>query len=174
MFRGERVLLRGFENGDEHPLYRWANDEDLQRLCRGDLILPRTYEDVFAFMRAQGGVSRGVYQFGIQALDTGRLVGYGGFISVDSRNRVGEVALLIGDGADRRRGYGSDALSTLCAYGFGEIGLRKIKARILADNEPSRACFERAGFCLEGLERAEVYRGGRWLDVALYALFGGE
>ena len=66
MFRGERVLLRGFENGDEHPLYRWANDEDLQRLCRGDLILPRTYEDVFAFMRAQGGVSRGVYQYGCE------------------------------------------------------------------------------------------------------------
>ena len=174
MFRGEKVLLRGFVNGDEHPLYRWANDEALQKLCRGDLILPRTYEDVFAFMQAQGGVSRGVYQFGIEALDAGRLVGYGGFTSVDARSRVGEVALLIGDEKDRHKGYGSDALRVLCAFGFREIGLRKVKARILADNLMSRACFEGIGFQPEGLEKAEVYRDGVFIDVALYALFGGE
>ena len=174
MYRGEKTRLRAFENGDEHALFLWANDLGLQKLCYHGLILPKTAEDVFSFMQAQGGISRGVYQFAIEALDTGRLIGYGGFTQVDSRCRTGEVALLVGNEKDRGRGYGGDALRTLCAFGFEEVNLRKIKARILADNAPSRACFEHAGFRQEGLERAEVYRAGAWRDVALYALFRGE
>ena len=174
MYRGERVLLRAFLNGDEHALLAWANDLGLQKMCYHDLILPKTSEDVYAFMRAQGGISRGVYQFGVEALENGRFLGCAGFTAVDSRNQTGEAALYIGDEGDRRRGYGTDTLRVLCRFGFDEINLRKIKARILAGNAASRALFEKVGFHQEGLEEQEVYREGQWQDVALYALFRGE
>ena len=174
MYRGDKVLLRAFLNGDEHALLAWANDLALQKMCYHDLILPKTSEDVFAFMQAQGGVSRGVYQFAVEAFEERRLIGCAGFTSVDSRNQTGEAALYIGDEGDRRKGYGSDVLKTLCRFGFEEINLRKIKARILAGNTASRALFEKAGFHQEGLEEQEVYREGKWHDVALYARFRGE
>jgi ribosomal protein S18 acetylase RimI-like enzyme len=48
-------------------------------------------------------------------------------------------------------------------------GARKLSLRVLGDNERARALYERAGFEVEGVLRAEFHLDGRDVDDVLMA-----
>ena len=174
MYEGKLVRLRAPENGDLAPLLLYLNDYQTMRGAVGSLLLPVTEEDACGMLAAQGGHSRGEYQFSVETLAEGRMIGRCGFVSVDTRNRQAECAILIGDPAFRGRGYGSDALRTLCRFGFDEMNLHRIWARVLDFNEASLRCFTQCGFCREGVLRQDCWREGAWHDTVLLALLERE
>ena len=66
----------------------------------------------------------------------------------------GDGAVEIGyqvDAGYRRRGLATEALHALCAWAEAEPLVRRLDARSLPENEPSRRMLARAGFALEGL-----------------------
>ena len=71
-------------------------------------------------------------------------------------------------------GYGRDALETLVAYAFEQLGLHKLSAEAFATNEPSTRLLESLGFEREGTLREEEYVDGGWVDVVRYGLLAGE
>ncbi len=169
MYHGSITQLRALEERDAPQLHGWFSDRSLQRLIYHGVILPYSREDVYAFLQEQTRRSRGVYQFAIDNAQ-GRLVGYGGLTSLDSKNQTGEIGLVIGNEKDRGQGYGSDALKVLSRIAFEEMNLHKLKAAILEYNTASVRCFEKCGFQLEGILREEVFREGKRHDVRLYGL----
>lgn len=59
-----------------------------------------------------------------------------------------------------RRGLMGEALGLAVGLAFGELGLRKLQAYVLPENEPSRALLARAGFRKCGVARGyRVVRG---------------
>lgn len=68
------------------------------------------------------------------------------------------------------RGIASDAVHALCAYAFGELGLRRLEARLFAENAASARVLEKSGFTLEGVLRGlYVDRAGKVCDALLFA-----
>jgi len=68
------------------------------------------------------------------------------------------------------KGIMTEALPPILAYGFAGLGLHRIEACPLADNEPSKRLLLKLGFNYEGNLRQRVLFRGRHLDQLYYGL----
>lgn len=69
-----------------------------------------------------------------------------------------------------RQGYMSKAVKALIPFVFRTLGLHRIEAACLTDNEASRSLLTRCGFSQEGVARRYLLINGRWADHLLFAL----
>jgi len=83
-----------------------------------------------------------------------------------------DVGYLVSPWA-RGHGYATAAVRALCAWGFERLELTRIEWRAAVGNEASRRVAEKAGFQLEGVERAGLtHRGERrdcWVGAMLHS-----
>jgi [ribosomal protein S5]-alanine N-acetyltransferase len=73
-----------------------------------------------------------------------------------------------------RQGYMFDAVRALIPFIFGTLGLHRIEAACLPENEASRNLLLKAGFHEEGLARKYLRINGEWSDHMLLALLEDE
>ena len=74
----------------------------------------------------------------------------------------------------RQQGYGRDAARLVTNYGFQQLGLHRISARVFAFNDASQALLESIGFVKEGINREAVYVDGRYWDTYWYSMLASE
>lgn len=165
MYQGTLVSLRAFESGDVEANHAFMNDYDTLRGMISGMPFPSSYDDERQWLNSQSSFTRGEYQFAVEDFE-GDLVGRCGIIKIDWKNRVGELAIMIG-AAYRGRGYGKEAMSLLCRFCFNEMNLHRLKVTVFAFNEPALRCYEANGFIREGLLRQEVFRDGAYRDVVI-------
>lgn len=67
------------------------------------------------------------------------------------------------------KGYMSEVLPAMFPFLFGELGMHRIEAACLPDNQASINLLQRAGFHEEGLAKAYLKIDGRWQDHRLFA-----
>ena len=165
MYDGTLVRLRAFESGDVDANHAFMNDYGTLRGMISGIPFPASYDDERQWLSNQTGYTRGEYQFAIEDFE-GDLVGRCGIIRLDWKNRVGELAIMIGS-EYRGRGYGKEAMQLLCHFCFNEMNLHRLKVTVFAFNEPALRCYEANGFTREGLLRQEVFRDGAYRDVVI-------
>jgi ribosomal-protein-alanine N-acetyltransferase len=73
-----------------------------------------------------------------------------------------------------RQGYMTNAVKALIPFVFKTLGLHRIEAACLVDNEASKSLLGRTGFRQEGLARRYLLINGRWADHLLFALLKEE
>ena len=73
-----------------------------------------------------------------------------------------------------RQGYMTNAVKALVPFVFKTLGLHRIEAACLVDNEASKNLLARTGFRLEGLARRYLLINGAWADHLLFALLKEE
>ena len=73
-----------------------------------------------------------------------------------------------------RQGYMSAAVKALLPFIFKTLGLHRIEAACLTDNEASKSLLTRTGFAQEGVARRYLLINGRWADHLLFALLQEE
>lgn len=172
MFEGTLVRLRAFEQGDLETNHRFMNDYDTLRGMISGLPLPASMEDERDWLSRQTNCTRGEYQFAIENFD-GDLVGRCGVIKLDWKNRLGELAIMIGPGY-RGCGYGKEAIALLRDFCFREMNLHKLKVTVYAFNEAAIRCYTANGFVQEGLLKGELFRDGAYRDVAVMGLLNPD
>jgi ribosomal-protein-alanine N-acetyltransferase len=69
-----------------------------------------------------------------------------------------------------RKGYMHDAVRALIPFVFATLGLHRIEAACLPENEASRNLLAKLGFREEGLARRYLMINGAWSDHILFAL----
>ncbi len=97
----------------------------------------------------------------------GALLGGVGLHAIDAEHRRGVVGYWIG-APYRRRGYGLEAVRTLCAFSFRRLGLVRLQAEVFRGNRASERLLRAVGFRREGLLRGHIRKAGVALDVVLY------
>jgi ribosomal-protein-alanine N-acetyltransferase len=73
-----------------------------------------------------------------------------------------------------RQGHMFDAVRGLIPFIFRTLGLHRIEAACLPDNEASRSLLVKAGFRQEGIARRYLQINGEWQDHVLFALLADE
>ena len=63
-----------------------------------------------------------------------------------------------------------EALSAMLAFGFDRMGLNRVEALVVPENEPSLRLLRRLGFEEEGLLREYGFWKGRFHDLRLFSL----
>jgi RimJ/RimL family protein N-acetyltransferase len=167
------VYLRPGERHDIARFVRWYTDLRTTRTLLmtspiGDAIEERWFEG----MIAAHGSDR--FFFVVCRREDDRPVGSIDLHEVDRRNGSASLGIAIGDEADRGRGYGTDALIALVAFGFDQLRLERIELDVYEFNERARAVYERVGFVQEGTMRRALYRDGAFHDVHRMAVLRDE
>ena len=73
-----------------------------------------------------------------------------------------------------RQGYMTGAVKALVPFVFRTLGMHRIEAACVPENEPSRKLLARVGFREEGLARRYLLINGEWADHLLFALLKEE
>ena len=171
MYEGKLVRLRAFDNSDLMQCLSYSNDYEVMRGASGAVLYPSTVDDEAREMGKSTAYTAGEYQFAVETLTDRRFIGKCGFTRVNWKNRLAEMAILIGEKEYRGKGYGRDAIRLLCRFGFEEMNLRKIKALVFGFNAPALRCYEKCGFQKEAVLKKEMYREGKYHDVIVLSLF---
>jgi RimJ/RimL family protein N-acetyltransferase len=143
----------------------WVNDPELSRLL--DRALPVTATEHEQWFR--GLSDRADCRYFAVETSEGRHLGNVWLWNIDRRHRRAEARIVIGDPAGTDRGIGTQALGLLTTFAFDSMGLHKLYAYVLAFNLRAKRAFEKAGFQIEGLLRADRWSDAGWDDVYLLA-----
>jgi RimJ/RimL family protein N-acetyltransferase len=103
-----------------------------------------------------------------------RHVGMIGLHRIHPVTRVATLGMYIGDKSLWRQGLGSDALRTICRYGFERLHLHKIRLEVYPFNPRAEKIYESVGFRREGVFREEGFRNGAHHDVIRMGLLASE
>lgn len=73
-----------------------------------------------------------------------------------------------------RQGYMTKAVRALIPFIFRTLGLHRIEAACLPENEPSQNVLDKVGFRREGLAKRYLQINGDWQDHVLFALLAED
>lgn len=156
---------------------RWTHDAEFMRLMELKPIRPlspalvkKQYETIEKEIEEQ----KNLFYFTIRTREDDRFIGKALIEYVDWSNGNGYIRLGIGETEFRRRGYGSQALSLLLRYAFGELNLFRVTAVAPAYNEGAIRLFQKFGFVEEVRRRNALHRDGRFWDVIGFGLLNAE
>ena len=156
---------------------KWTHDAEFMRLMELKPVRPlspalvkKRYEAVEKQMEED----KNLYYFTIRAREDDRLIGKAVVEWIDWTNGNGFINLGIGAEEDRRKGYGSQALSLLLRYAFGELNLYRVTAVVPAYNEGATRLFLKFG-CMEEIRRRKaMHRDGEFWDLVSFGLLNSE
>ena len=165
MIAGELVTLRARRPGDEEHARRWYADPETTRWLVGEAGPYRIPDGPMAF---------GDVRFTVDDRATGASIGTAGLVDASPEHRRATAFVVVGDGAFRGRGYGTDTMRTLCRFAFDAMNLAKVELEVLAGNERAVALYERLGFVREVHRRRALWVEGAWHDEYLMGVLREE
>ncbi len=155
--------------GDATAVQRWTGDPvAVARIPLGPTTPDEAAGYVRQIVRERRQRGRRVFTLGIVDRADGELVGTVGLTVESAAHRRAEIGYVVR--RDRwGRGLASDAVDVMVDLGFGDLGLNRIWAVCIVDNDASTRVLEKAGFRREGRLRSDLLVGGRFHDTWLYA-----
>jgi RimJ/RimL family protein N-acetyltransferase len=171
--RGEHVYLRPAERTDIDLFVRWFSDAETTRYLAMRAPISKAMEERWfeSMLEEQG--KKG-YHFVICLLADDRPIGTAGFHHVNQEDGHASFGISIGEKEEWSKGYGTDALRAICAFGFAQLRLERIELDVYEPNRRAQRSYEKAGFVTEGTLRHAHFSDGRFHDVLRMSLLREE
>lgn len=168
------VRLRAMKPEDWEDAYYNQFDSEARLLLQYEIELPPTVAECRSKTEKFADFNRheGRLMFSVENLQ-GELVGGLNISTMDERNGTFHIGIQIGRDY-RGKGYGTAAMRILLRYGFLERRLNKFHVSCLDTNVASITMMKKLGCVQEGIQRQEVYTGGRYHDIVLFGLTKDE
>jgi RimJ/RimL family protein N-acetyltransferase len=167
---GALVRLRAFEEGDVPRVAQLFNDPDVLYFV-DEVTFPGSAGDTWAFW-LESRTKDGTAVFAIETL-AGELIGLCDLRAVSARTRTATLGITVYK-PFWEQGLGSDAVRTLCRFGFREMNLQRIELHVHETNPRGRRTYEKVGFKEEGRLRRAHFVDGRHVDVIVMGLLDDE
>jgi [ribosomal protein S5]-alanine N-acetyltransferase len=107
--------------------------------------------------------------WGISVTGHSRLVGTIGFRTIDKYNHRAEIGYVLGQEM-WGKGYATEAIEAVIKYGFSQMGLHSIEARVNPDNQGSSKVLLKQKFVKEAHFKEDIYFDGQFRDTEVYSL----
>ena len=144
---------------------------DFARNLDGNPAVPRQYSpDYVENIRK----SHNEYIFAIRPSAAPELIGFAKIKEILWTHQVGTVGIGIGEGTNRGRGYGREAMGLVTRFAFDELNLRRLSLVVFSYNTPAIALYESLGWVREGTYREYLLRDDQTHDMYLYGLLARE
>lgn len=172
MIEGKAVVLRAVEESDLSNLAMWLNDPAISHFVVGWSFPVSLAQQKQWFERSLGDTR--TQRFMVDTKE-GETIGVTGLWNIDWQSRHALTAVKLGSESVRGKGYGRDAIMTLMAYAFHDVGLNRLWTDILQFNRGSyRTYVEKCGWKVEGILREQVYRDGHYYNLLRVAILKHE
>jgi RimJ/RimL family protein N-acetyltransferase len=168
LYEGRLVRLGPIDHEKDPPIVAGWTRDPLWRAVLGEFARPLAPDAVrrqLEKIEKQMEENRNLFHFTLRDKADDRLVGMARLDWIDLHNGTGRVVLGIGAAADRRRGYGSDALALMLGFAFGELNFHRVSIWTGADNVPFLQLVSKAGFEEEARRREAAFHDGSYWDV---------
>lgn len=166
--KSKRVNLRKLKISDAKFLYQQAKDK---RITKYTFVIPSpfTLKKAKEFIqKTQHEMQKKVgYEFGIELEKTKELIGTIKLSEVNYKNKNANVGLWLSPN-HWARGLAKESLDLILDFGFKELKLKRIQARVLGKNIRTQKLLEKSGFKLEGRLRKSTFFKNRWYDNLIY------
>ncbi|MDG4863351.1 GNAT family protein [Streptomyces sp. T-3] len=172
MILGERIGLRAMGPGDAEALWRWNHDPEVMRWMRDGY--EQNLESVARWLAERPRNSYGDVVYGIEALEDSQLIGLVMLHEAEPETGIAEIDIYLGEKDYWGRGHATDAMRTMCRYGFEKMRLHKITLTVVAENVTAQHIYKKVGFVEEGRLRRCFRRDGQWHDMFTMGLFEEE
>ena len=163
------IDLRDLMADDEARLFRWRREPEVDRWM-SDQPAQTASEHArwFAEMRADADQRSWIITYNDDPAGFLTLTGLAG------RHRRAAWGWYVGEAWARGRGVGRAAQVLGLDQAFFTLGLEKVWAEVLADNDVALKAQSAAGFRREGYMRRHVLKNGEFRDVALLAILAQD
>lgn len=168
---GNRIYFRPLELPDLEFLQSLVNDEALQPFLA--VYWPMNGVSEREWLEGLYK-SRDKFAFGIVLKEEERLIGSCELRLAAGPHRSADLGIALAGAGYQGKGYGSEALGLLLAYGFETLGLHRITLSVYENNARGIRCYEKCGFRREGVRRQARWWAGRWWDILDYAILETE
>lgn len=171
-YEGKLIRLRAREPEDEPLLFQWFNDEEVREYL-GAAPYPASHasERDFIARSNPGYVNAG---FAVETIAEGELIGGVDLRTGSPEDRSATLGIAIGDKRRWDGGYGTDAMRTVCRFGFATMNLHRIELTVSAENARARHVYAKVGFKEEGVLRDHRFGRGMYTDTVVMGLLEGE
>ncbi|MEO5778037.1 MAG: GNAT family N-acetyltransferase [Flavobacterium sp.] len=165
----ERLLLRRIDNNDAaEVLALRGNPETMKYIPRP---LTKTTEDALghiAMIEDKIVTNTGI-NWGITIKGSPRIIGIIGHYKISPENHRAEIGYMSFP-EHNGKGYMSEAIKAVLAYGFEQMNLHSIEAIIDPDNIASERVLQKNGFVKEAHILENELWEGKYLDTVIYSL----
>ena len=173
MFYGKKVYLRGIELSDADLIMKNFNNLELRMTLGG--VNPASHEEEIEWIKStwEGRKKGETFEFSICLLDD-TWIGTTGLFAIDKQNRSAELGIAIHQKEHQGKGYGTDAIITLCGFGFRHLNLHSIHLKYFDFNIAGEKSYPKAGFQVTGREREVYFRDGVYRDMMRMDILASE
>lgn len=167
---GKLVTLRALEPEDLDFVYAIENDESVWEISQTQTPYSR-----FLIKQYLENAQQDIFeakQLRLAICKTGEFepIGLIDLFEFDPKNRRAGVGILIANGEERNKGYGSESLFLVIQFVKQHLGLHQLFANIGTTNTASIQLFESHGFQCIGIKKDWNLNQGIYHDECLYQL----
>lgn len=163
--QGTLVMLREYRSEDIPWMRQWVNDREIVMHLSDIFLYPHALESTEAYLDAMLDGSSDSRGFVIADPVTEAYIGQVNLDSIDWKNRVGKIGIVIGSTENLGRGYGTEAMKLLIDFAFLEMNLNRLELEVYDFNERAIRSYLNCGFIQEGRLRERQYKNGKYSDV---------
>lgn len=146
----------------------WLNDPLTNQYLESRYTI-HTAESTRAFVASILGSPNNLL-LGIRSPDSHAHVGNIKLGPINETHGSADIGILIGERAAWGKGIATSAITRLADVARTQLGLRKLTAGCYASNVGSKKAFEKAGFEIEGVRKAQFLMAGHPEDLVLLGL----
>lgn len=167
-----RLRLRPFTPDDVDAVYAACQDPDIQRWTQVPAPYQRSDAEFFVNRLSPDGWRQDMeYPFAVEPVEGGPLIAAAGLhLRGEGIREVGFWQVR----EHRGHGYMTEAVGALAHWAFTALGVHRLLWRAEVGNTASLAVAERAGFTLEGVERAGLANKGTVRDAWVASLLPSD
>lgn len=165
----ERIFIEPFNEKYLTGRYvAWLNDQEVVRFSE-QRFKTHTLESCRSYMHSFEGTPNYFWAFVTRDRSNEHIGNVNAY--VDTRNKVGDIGVLIGEKRYWGKGYGLEVFAAVANYLFREEQVRKVTAGTVAANTGMLRIMERAGMKEDGRRIRHVLIDDQEVDVVHAALF---
>ena len=169
--KGERLDLRTVEKDDIPFLKKNINDPEVRKDLGQHTPYNQDKEEEFVENIASGKEDQ-VHLLITDSEDEER-IGMISLFRVNKNSGNAEIGLWITP-EHQEEGFGTEATKLIIEFGFDELRIHRMYARVFDDNPKSINIWEKLNFKKEGIMREASFKDGKYVNVLIYGILKKE
>jgi ribosomal-protein-alanine N-acetyltransferase len=168
VLKTHRLTLRPLRAADLDDFYEYAQDPEVSA--------PGMWEPYVSYAAAEDDLNRllsyyerGLMWWALEHQTDHKMIGRCQLAEYDSHDSRAEISYAL-HRSYWRQGYITEAANRILAYGFQDLNLNRINAKVLTTNLASIRLLEKLGMTREGCMRQYRTVGGVPTDAFIYAI----
>ena len=164
-----RLILQGFSPEDMNHIFSNFEKEAIMQLL-GHRNEEEYLKEADKQKRGYATYNRSFMLFLLHEKASGNIIGRCGFHNWNQDHNRAELGYNMIDESYKRKGFMTEAVEAVIAYGFNEMKLNRMEALTAPTNVPSIRILENYGFKQEGVLKEHYFIDGKFEDSLFFAL----